>query len=162
MRVDGKIALVTCAAKGIGWVIARSLAKRGCHVSVADIDEVGLEETAQLIGNGVRVMRHRLDVSNRNVIRALPEALLVAHGRIDILVNNVSVTLGCHFDHLSEDDLDRLFAINLQGVVRFTRAFLPMPRSYRSSSACCPSATGVSSAVTRRCRPSLDTIRTVC
>ena len=62
--LDGKVAVVTGAAGGIGQAIARSLAKRGCNVALADLNEDGLERTARLVGNSVRVTRHKLDVAD--------------------------------------------------------------------------------------------------
>ena len=126
LDLDGKTALVTGAASGIGRAIARSLSSRGCHVALADIDEAGLEETARLIGNRVTVTRHRLDVSNADAIAAFPSAIAAAHGHLDILVNNAGVALGGTFEQATEADFDWLMRINFEGVVRMTRAFLPM------------------------------------
>lgn len=126
MKLAGKVAVVTGAAGGIGRAIARSLAERGCHVAIADIDEPGLAQTASMIGNRVWVTRHRLDVSDGEAILALPPVVLATHGQVDIVVNNAGVALGGNFSQLSEAEFDWLFAINFQGVVRMSRAFLPL------------------------------------
>jgi len=124
--LDGKVAVITGAASGIGRAVARSLAARGCNVALADIDEAGLEETARLIGNRVTVTRHRLDVSNADAIAAFPATIEAAQGGVDILVNNAGVALGGTFEQASEADFDWLMRINFDGVVRMTRAFLPL------------------------------------
>jgi len=124
--LDGKVAVVTGAASGIGRAVSRSLAARGCHLAICDIDEAGLEETARLIGNRVRVTRHRLDVSDGEAIAAMPREIEAAHGGVDVLVNNAGVALGGTFDIVSEAEFDWLMGINFQGVVRMTRAFLPL------------------------------------
>ena len=126
--LKGRIALVTGAASGIGRAVAISLAQRGCQVALADVNDTGLAETARLLPAGVRVSQHRLDVSDRAAIAAMPEAIVAAHGALDVLVNNAGVALGGDFDQITEDDFDWLFAINFWGVVRMTRAFLPMLR----------------------------------
>ncbi len=124
--LDGKVAVVTGAASGIGRAVARSLATRGCNVALADIDDAGLEETARLIGNRVTVTRHRLDVSDREAIAAFPVEVTAAHGGVDILVNNAGVALGGTFEQAREADFDWLMRINFEGVVAMTRAFLPL------------------------------------
>jgi NAD(P)-dependent dehydrogenase (short-subunit alcohol dehydrogenase family) len=126
--LKGRTALVTGAASGIGRAIAISLAQRGCNVAIADLNEAGLAETARLIKGGVRVSQHRLDVSDRDAILAMPAAIADAHGSLDVLVNNAGVALGGTFEDVSEADFEWLFEINFWGVVRMTRAFLPMLR----------------------------------
>ena len=126
MNLEGRAAVITGAAGGIGRAIAMSLARRGGHLALADIDEAGLAETErQAAAFGVRVSRHRLDVAVREDVAALPAQVVDAHGRVDLLVNNAGVALGGNFDQVSEADFDRVMEINFHGVVRMTRAFLP-------------------------------------
>jgi short-subunit dehydrogenase len=123
---EGRVALVTGAGGGIGRAVACSLAQRGCAVALADVDQAGMEETSRQIGNGARVTRHMIDVSDRDAVASLPNAIQSAHGRLDVLVNNAGVALGGSFAELSEAEFDWLMAINFEGLVRMTRAFLPM------------------------------------
>ncbi|MGZ8311122.1 MAG: SDR family NAD(P)-dependent oxidoreductase [Allosphingosinicella sp.] len=125
----GRTAVVTGAAGGIGRGISLALARRGCGLALADLDEAGMEETARLAAAaGIPVSRHRLDVADRAAVAALPEAVLAAHGGTDILVNNAGVALGGTFEQVAEADFEWLFEINFWGVVRMTRAFLPLLR----------------------------------
>jgi len=126
MDLDGKVAVVTGAAGGIGQAIARSLAKRGCNVALADLNEDGLEETARLIGNSVRVTRHKLDVADAVAVADFPAIVKAVHGHVDIVVNNAGVALGGRFDQLTAEEFDWVVGINFQGVVRMSRAFLPL------------------------------------
>jgi short-subunit dehydrogenase len=127
MIVKDRVAVLTGAASGIGRATALTLAQRGCHLALADIDESGLAQTvAQARQHGVRVSEHRLDVASREAVAALPAAVHAAHGRVDLLINNAGVALGGTFEQVSEADFDWLMEINFHAVVRMTRAFLPL------------------------------------
>jgi NAD(P)-dependent dehydrogenase (short-subunit alcohol dehydrogenase family) len=130
MNLAGKTAVVTGAAGGIGRAISCSLARRGCHLALADVNEAGLAETAALAGTqGLRVTMHRLDVADRQAIAAFPDVVSASHPGVDILVNNAGVAVGGAFDQVAEADFDWLFDINFWGVVRMTRAFMPLLRA---------------------------------
>jgi NAD(P)-dependent dehydrogenase (short-subunit alcohol dehydrogenase family) len=104
-----------------------SLSRRGCHLALADVNETGLVETAQIASAaGVRVTCHCLDVADRAAVAAFPKAVTAEHPGVDLLINNAGVALGGTFGEVSEEDFEWLFAINFRGVVRMTRAFLPV------------------------------------
>ena len=125
LDLKGKVAVITGAAGGIGRAIAISLANRGCHLALADVDEAGLDDTARLIGNLVNITLHRLDVADKAAIAAFPQQVIESHGHVDIVVNNAGVSLTGTFEQTAEEDFDWLMSINFDGVVRLTRAFLP-------------------------------------
>jgi NADP-dependent 3-hydroxy acid dehydrogenase YdfG len=75
---------------------------------------------------GVRATAHRLDVADRDAVRAFPDEVKSFHKRVDLLMNNAGVALGGTFEQVSEADFDWLLEINFHGVVRMTRAFLPL------------------------------------
>jgi short-subunit dehydrogenase len=103
------------------------LARRGCHLALADIDETALKRTAlEIGGHGVRVSRHRLDVADRAAVAEFPERVTAEHESVDVLVNNAGVALGGTFEQVTEENFEWLFGINFWGVVRMTRAFLPL------------------------------------
>jgi NAD(P)-dependent dehydrogenase (short-subunit alcohol dehydrogenase family) len=131
LNLKGRTAVVTGAAGGIGRAIAVSLARRGCHLALADIDDAALAHTAAEIGgtrsqDKIHVSRHRLDVSDRAAVSAFPAQVTAEHGGVDVLVNNAGVAVGGTFLEVAESDFDWLFGINFWGVVQMTRAFLPL------------------------------------
>jgi NAD(P)-dependent dehydrogenase (short-subunit alcohol dehydrogenase family) len=130
MKLLYRTAVVTGAASGIGRAIAISLARRGCHLALADINEAQIAQTAEMAASqGVRISRHRLDVSNREEVASFPAAVIAEHRGADILVNNAGVALGGTFEQVSEADFDWLIGINFLGLVRMTRAFMPLLRA---------------------------------
>ncbi len=129
MHLQSRTAVITGAGSGIGRAIAISLAARGCHLALADINESGLKETLHLVrAPSLRVSAHPLDVSDRAQVAALPAQVLAEHPGVDILVNNAGVSLGGHFHEVSDEDFEWLFGVNFFGVLRMTRAFMPLLR----------------------------------
>jgi len=129
MNLHDQVAVLTGAASGIGRATALALAQRGCHLALADIDANGLAQVAaDAQAPGVTVSQHVLDVASRDAVAALPAAVLAAHGRASLLINNAGVALGGQFEQVSEADFDWLMGINFHGLVRMTRAFLPLLR----------------------------------
>jgi NADP-dependent 3-hydroxy acid dehydrogenase YdfG len=127
LNLKNRVAVITGAGGGIGRATAFALAKRGCHLALADIDEAAVKASAARAREfGVRASPHRLDVADRARVAAFPAAVLAAHGQVDLLVNNAGVALGGTFEQVGEDDFDWLMEINFHGVVRMTRAFLPL------------------------------------
>lgn len=127
LSFENRTALVTGAASGIGRALAVALAQRGCHLALADRDAAGLAGTGRMIApRRVRITRHVLDVADRAAVAALPAAVEAAHGGLDLLFNNAGVALGGTFADVTEADFEWLFEINFWGVVRMTRAFLPL------------------------------------
>ena len=130
MQLRNRTAVVTGAASGMGRAISLSLARRGCHLALADLNEAGLAETAELAApHNVRVTRHRLDVGDADAVAAFPEGVQGAHDGVDLLFNNAGVAVEGTFEQVSEVDYEWLFNINFHGVVRMTRAFLPLLRA---------------------------------
>ena len=127
MQLRGRTAVVTGAAAGIGRAVAVSLARRGCNLALADVDEVGLTGSVELLREyAVRVSRHRLDVADRVAVAAFPDIVAAEHSGVDVLVNNAGVAVGGTFEQVGDEDFEWLFEINFWGVIRMTRAFLPL------------------------------------
>jgi NAD(P)-dependent dehydrogenase (short-subunit alcohol dehydrogenase family) len=130
MKLAGRVAVVTGAGSGIGRGTSLALARRGCALALADVNAEGLAETRALLDPlGVKVSIHPLDVADREAVAAFPQTVLAKHGRADLLFNNAGVAIGGTFEQVAEEDFDWLMEINFWGVVRMTRAFLPLLRS---------------------------------
>ncbi len=132
LTLKGRTAVVTGAAGGIGRAIAASLARRGCHLALADIDGAALAQAAAGIAGSqraqhkIRISRHHLDVADRAAVAALPGQVAAEHCGVDVVVNNAGVAIGGTFLEVAESDFDWLIGINFWGVVQMTRAFLPL------------------------------------
>jgi short-subunit dehydrogenase len=124
--IPGSTALITGAASGIGLALARKLAAQGCNLALLDCDASGLQLAAAACrGTGVTVSEHVADLSQLAAIDALPAAVMAAHGRVNILVNNAGVALAGNFSDASAEDFDFIMAVDFAAPVRLTRAFLP-------------------------------------
>ena len=117
-RFEGKVALVTGAASGIGRGSALAFAQEGASVVVADVTEDGGRETVELIEDaGGRAKFVKADVSKTGDVEALVEQAITTFGRLDYAHNNAGVLGTAKATHeIDEADWDRLIAINLKGV----------------------------------------------
>jgi len=116
-EVEGKVALVTGAASGIGAATAHLFAREGATV-------VGLDkQAAPAADDGVQ---HRIvDITDAGAVDAAVQAVLAAHGRIDVLVNNAGADVFSDPLTLSEEDWERCLSLNLKGAWHLCRAVLP-------------------------------------
>lgn len=122
MTIEGKCAIVTGAASGIGAEIARAFAREGAKVCVADIDAAGAERVAAQLGGGA--IAARMDVTKEAEVEGAVESTVRAFGGVDILVSNAGVQ---HLDTIAEvsyENWKRVLAIHLDGGFLTTRACL--------------------------------------
>ncbi|MCX6991825.1 MAG: 3-oxoacyl-[acyl-carrier-protein] reductase [Kiritimatiellaeota bacterium] len=122
-QLDGKIALVTGAARGIGRAIAEKLAAEGADVVVCDLNRDWLAETEQAItAKGRKALALATDVSQAKSVQQTVDEALKGFGRLDILINNAGITRDGFLVRMSEEDWDQVLAVNLKGTFLFTKA----------------------------------------
>lgn len=115
MRLEGKVALITGGARGIGLAIAQRYAAEGARVIVADLLEDAARQAAEEVGHGATVVA--VDVTRQDSIAAMVEAAVAAAGRIDILVNNAGVFDLAPIMEITRESYRRVFAVNVEGLL---------------------------------------------
>jgi NAD(P)-dependent dehydrogenase (short-subunit alcohol dehydrogenase family) len=126
--LEGKVALVTGAAQGIGRNYAIGLAKAGASVCVSDIANTS-ETEAMIAELGGRVIGARTDITNAASLATLMESIKAEFGRLDILVNNAALFAALsmsHFADIPSDEWDRVMAVNVRGCWETIRAAWPL------------------------------------
>src|SRR5687768_6848117 len=115
-RFEGRTALVTGGASGLGAEICRMLAASGAHVIAVDIQCGPLEaKIGELRAAGGSIEAIELDVCDDAAVEALVEDIRVRHGRLDVLVNNAGTDKTLGIEELSVADIDRVLGVNLRG-----------------------------------------------
>jgi NAD(P)-dependent dehydrogenase (short-subunit alcohol dehydrogenase family) len=126
MRIQGAVALITGAERGLGRVLAMALARRGARVVASGLERDTLESLrAAIHAAGGQARALLCDVRGRGQIAAVVDAAETAFGAVDLLVNNAGITLGGDIRLVSEKDWDAVFDVNLRGAVRMVDAVLP-------------------------------------
>jgi 3-oxoacyl-[acyl-carrier protein] reductase len=127
MKFEGKVALVTGAARGIGEAIALKLAQEGADVIVVDVDLEGAQQVAQEIeGLGRKAEAVQADVSQREAVHRLVSEAISVFGKIDILVNNAGIIRrGTFLDH-DPQDWDKVLSVNLGGTFNCAKEVVPL------------------------------------
>jgi NAD(P)-dependent dehydrogenase (short-subunit alcohol dehydrogenase family) len=122
---DGKVAVVTGAAQGIGVEISRELASGGATVVVGDVQEETGRETADRLKDetGGLVEFHKLDVADSSAVSTTADAVVEAHGRVDVLVNNAGVAESSAALDLDDATWQKIVGINLTGTFLCAREF---------------------------------------
>lgn len=121
--LDGKVAVVTGAARGIGRAIAEKLASQGADLALCDLEKDWLNETAAAVSAmGRRVECYAVDVSNSAGCNATIDAIISNFGTIDIMVNNAGIIRDKLMRRMTDEDWDAVLSINLKGTFLFTRA----------------------------------------
>jgi 3-oxoacyl-[acyl-carrier protein] reductase len=134
-RLDGKVAIVTGAAHGIGKAYARRLAEDGAAVVIADLDGPGSDAVAaEFAGDGFSALAVRVDIADAASAANLAAAAVARFGRIDILVNNAAMfsvvpMSRTFFDRIEEPEWDKMMAVNLRGTWLVCKAVIPHMRA---------------------------------
>ena len=123
--LDGKVALITGAASGLGKAIAEIYAKNGASVAIADLDQQAADVVARaIIAGGGKAIGVAMDVSDEAAVNAGTDAVVKAFGRLDILVSNAGVQIVNPIDQFEFSDWKKILAIHLDGGFLTTKAAL--------------------------------------
>ena len=132
-RLDGRVALVTGAARGIGAATALRLARDGARVALADLDQQGCEQVAaQIHEAGSEALALSCDVSDANAVQQTVDQTVERFGQFDILVNNAGIIRDNLLFKMNDDDWDRVINVHLRGAFNCARAAqkVMVPRTY--------------------------------
>jgi 3-oxoacyl-[acyl-carrier protein] reductase len=123
MRLEGKVSIITGAARGIGRATALKFSREGARVAVCDVEQGGVDAVVGEIRSlGGEAVGFLVDVTDRPAIDRMVQAVVGRYGRVDILVNNAGVVEDAQFKNMSEVQFDRVIDINLKGTFNCTRA----------------------------------------
>jgi len=126
-RLDGKVALITGGARGIGRTTALLFAQEGAKVAICDVDKVSGKETVQEIeGQGAEALFVPADVSRMNDVEAVVHEIRERWGRIDVLINNAGILRDATLLKMTEEDFNAVIDVNLKGVFHATQAVAPL------------------------------------
>lgn len=126
--LEGKVAIITGAARGIGKAIALKYAKEGADVAITDlvINEAAEEAIAEIAKEGHRVKGYASNAASFDDTHAVVEQIKADFGRIDILVNNAGITKDGLMLRMTEDQWDKVIAVNLKSAFNFIHACTPI------------------------------------
>lgn len=130
---EGKIALVTGAARGIGRAVAEQLAAEGADLALCDLNKELLADTAEAVASkGRKASCFAVDVSCWEAVAQAVDSAVETFGKIDILVNNAGIAKDMFLARMSEEAWDAVLAVNLKGVFLFSKAVSKIMMKQRS------------------------------
>jgi len=130
MSLQGRVAIITGAAQGIGRAIAEALAHAGADIAVADLDTGRSADTVAAVEKiGRKALNIKVNVADANETKAMAEHVIKTWGKIDILVNNAGITRDALLLRMKEEDWNLVLQVNLNGTFNCTKAVLqPMTK----------------------------------
>jgi 3-oxoacyl-[acyl-carrier protein] reductase len=127
LSLQGRVAVVTGAGRGIGAATSQLLARAGAHVALLDRDAAGVTRTAEAIGvAGGEALPFTNDITDSFAVERTLDRVVEEWGRLDVLVNNAGELREAPLDDLTDDDLEESLDINLRGTLVCTRAAVPL------------------------------------
>ena len=123
-RLQGKVAIITGAAQGIGYATARKFLDEGAKVVVCDISKASIDAALASLSSRGAIDAVVVDVTMRDQIDAMTTEVVQRHGRIDVLVNNAGITLDARLQKMTDDQFERVIAVNLKGTYNCAQAVL--------------------------------------
>jgi 3-hydroxybutyrate dehydrogenase len=134
MKLDGKAAIVTGAASGIGHGIARRFVEAGARVGIADLSQEAAEKAARELGEEKQVIFLEMDVTKEESVNTGIERTLKAFGKIDILVSNAGIQIVHPIEEFPFSEWKKLLAVHLDGAFLTSKACIPHMYQQKSGS----------------------------
>ena len=126
MKLQNKVIVVTGGASGIGRALVEALLEKGARVAAVDLNPEALDALVAALGVGERLSVHVANITDKEAVGALPDAVIDKHGQVDGLINNAGIIQPFEpFLELDEAAIERVLHVNLYGVIYMCRAFLP-------------------------------------
>ena len=134
-RLEGKVALITGGAQGIGKAIAKRLASEGAAIALCDMNLAGATATAEELGNdGVKVKAFFMNVSDEEMVGVAVDEVMAEFGKIDILVNNAGITRDGLMIRMKKENWDLVLLVNLTGTFLVSKAVVKYMMKARAGS----------------------------
>jgi 3-oxoacyl-[acyl-carrier protein] reductase len=131
MRLNGKAAIVTGGASGFGAGIVAKFVAEGAKVLIADLNLEMADALAAELGDTVKTIQ--TDITQANAVQAMTQAAIAHFGKIDILVNNAGTThMPAAMEDVSEEDFDKVFAVNAKSIYLTSKAIVPLMKAQKS------------------------------
>ena len=121
-RLEGKVAIVTGGAQGIGFATVRKFLDEGAAVALCDVRQEGIDRAVHDLSANGAVTGYVVDVTRRDQVDAMVSSVKGKHGRIDVLVNNAGITLDARLQKMTDDQFDKVIAVNLKGTYNCAQA----------------------------------------
>jgi 3-oxoacyl-[acyl-carrier protein] reductase len=121
-RLEGKVAIVTGGAQGIGFATVRKFVDEGAVVALCDVRKEGVDQAVAALSANGAVSGYVVDVTRRDQVDAMVSSVKERHGRIDVLVNNAGITLDARLQKMTDEQFDKVIAVNLKGTYNCARA----------------------------------------
>lgn len=121
-RLEGKVAIVTGGAQGIGFATVKKFVEEGAVVALCDVRQEGIDRAVHDLSANGAVTGHVVDVTRRDQVDAMVSSVKGKHGRIDVLVNNAGITLDARLQKMTDEQFDKVVAVNLKGTYNCAQA----------------------------------------
>ncbi len=130
--LEGRVAIVTGAQRGMGAAIARLFAAHGASLCLSDVDETGVRATAaEIAATGSRVIHHAGSVTSEAAVREMVRATVAAFGAVHILVNNAGVLKPTRVEQITEEEFDFVMDVSAKGCFLCSREVIPIMKKQR-------------------------------
>lgn len=133
MRLLDKVAIITGAGKGIGRATAIKFAAEGARVIVSDVDMTSIDETVNEIqAAGGKALGFKVNITDKQDVTAMTQAVFEQYGRIDVLVNNAGIILDAQLSKMTDEQFDKVIDVNLKGTYLCTKAVVDIMLAQKS------------------------------